>query len=126
MSVRKVLLVEDNEFLRILYSNSLRHKKYAVDSAVDGVDALAKLKTYRPDLIVLDMIMPELNGIEVLKFFQSDPEHRDISILIFTAASDLNTIEECLEKGVRGYIITGGCPPYDITKQVHDVIGPAE
>ena len=120
----KILLVEDNASLRTLYSRSLTTKKYDVETAVDGADALVKIRTYMPDLIVLDIVMPELNGIEVLELIKGDPHHRDIPILMLTAASDLNTIKECLEKGAMGYIIKGGSPD-ELTKQVNNIIGPA-
>jgi CheY-like chemotaxis protein len=120
----KILLVEDNESLRALYSRSLRLKKYDVETAVDGADALVKVGVYMPDLIVLDIIMPELNGIEVLKVLKSDPQYKKIPILMVTAAPELNTIRECLQEGARGYIIKGGSPD-ELTKQVNKIVGPA-
>lgn len=103
----RVLLVEDDESLRILYSRSLRLKKYDVETAVNGADALVKVGIYMPDVIVLDIMMPELSGIEVLKVLKSDPEYKKIPILMLTTASEINTIKECLEKGATGYIIKG-------------------
>ena len=120
----KILLVEDNASLRTLYSRSLTTKKYDVETAVDGADALVKIRTYMPDLIILDIIMPELNGIEVLKVLKSDPQYKKIPILMVTAAPELNTIRECLQEGARGYIIKGGSPD-EHTKQVNKIVGPA-
>ncbi len=121
----KVLLVEDDESLRILYSRSLRLKKFDVETAADGADALVKVGIYMPDVIVLDIMMPELNGIEVLKILKNDPEFKKIPILMLTTASDINTIKECLEKGATGYIMKGGSPD-DIAKKINNIIGPSE
>ena len=121
----KVLLVEDDESLRTLYSRSLRLKNYDVETAVNGADAIIKMGIYRPDVIILDIMMPELNGIEVLKILKSDPHYKQIPILMLTAASDLNTIKECLEKGAKGYIIKGESPT-EVTKKVDNIIGRPE
>ncbi|MBI2486552.1 MAG: response regulator [Deltaproteobacteria bacterium] len=121
----KVLLVEDDESLRILYSRSLRLKKYDVETAVNGADALVKVGIYMPDVIVLDIMMPELNGIEVLKILKSDPEFKKIPILMLTTASEINTIKECLETGATGYILKGGSPD-EIAKKINNIIGPPE
>lgn len=121
----KVLLVEDDESLRILYSRSLRLKKYDVETAVNGADALVKVGIYMPDVIVLDIMMPELSGIEVLEVLKSDPEYKKIPILMLTTASEINTIKECLEKGATGYIIKGGSPD-EIAKKINNIIGPPE
>jgi CheY-like chemotaxis protein len=121
----KVLLVEDDESLRILYSRSLRLKKYDVETAVNGADALVKVGIYMPDVIVLDIMMPELSGIEVLKVLKSDPEYKKIPILMLTTASEISTIKECLEEGATGYIIKGGSPD-EIAKKINNIIGPPE
>mgnify|MGYP005859762489 CR=1 FL=1 len=121
----KVLLVEDDESLRKLYSKSLKLKNYRVETAVDGADALVKVGLFRPDVIILDIIMPELNGIEVLKILKTDPEFKKIPILMLTIASEINTIKECLENGATGYILKGGSPE-DIAKKINNIIGPPE
>lgn len=119
----KVLLVEDDESLRILYSRSLRHKKFDVETAADGADALVKVGIYMPDVVVLDIMMPEINGIEVLKILKSDPEFKKIPILMLSTASEINIIKECLEIGARGYILKGGSPD-EIAKKINNIIGP--
>ena len=60
----KVLLVEDDESLRILYSRSLKIKNFEVETAFNGKDALVKVNLYKPDAIILDLVMPEMDGIQ--------------------------------------------------------------
>ena len=120
----KVLMVEDDESLRMLYSRNLKVKNFEVETAVDGKDALAKVKIFKPDAILLDIIMPEINGIEVLKILKADPELRKIPVLMLTSLSEANKIKECLEIGAKGYILKGNYNSGgEIAKRVNILLG---
>ena len=101
----KVLLVEDDESLRLLYSKNLRAKNFEVETAVDGKDAFSKLKLFKPDLIILDIILPGINGIEILQILKGDPEFERIPVIMLTSISEVNRIKECLDSGAKGYIM---------------------
>ncbi|MCC6712980.1 MAG: response regulator [Candidatus Dadabacteria bacterium] len=100
----KVLLIEDEESLRNLYTRILSSRNYTVETAVDGEDALLKLPTFTPDVIVLDIVMPGYNGMELLKVLKNDDRHRRIPVVMLTALSEMKKITECLEMGAVGYI----------------------
>jgi DNA-binding response OmpR family regulator len=101
----KVLLVEDDESLRLLYSKNLKAKNFEVETAVDGKDAFSKLKLFKPDLIILDIILPGINGIEILQILKGDPEFERIPVIMLTSISEVNRIKECLDSGAKGYIM---------------------
>ncbi len=100
----KVLLIEDEESLRKLYTKILNAKNYTVEAAADGEDALSVLKTFRPDVIVLDIVMPHYNGVEFLKILKNDSELKGIPVVMLTALSEMRKITECLDMGAVGYI----------------------
>ncbi len=100
----KVLLIEDEESLRNLYTRILHSRNYTVETAVDGEDALLKLPMFTPDIIVLDIVMPRYNGMELLKVLKNDDRHRKIPVVMLTALSEMKKITECLEMGAVGYI----------------------
>ena len=100
----KVLLIEDEESLRNLYTRILSTRNYTVETAVDGEDALLKLPMFTPDIIVLDIVMPRYNGMELLKVLKNDERHRKIPVVMLTALSEMKKITECLEMGAVGYI----------------------
>ncbi|HML95510.1 MAG TPA: response regulator [Thermodesulfobacteriota bacterium] len=100
----KVLLIEDEESLRNLYTRILSSRNYTVETAVDGEDALLKLPMFTPDIIVLDIVMPRYNGMELLKVLKNDDRHRKIPVVMLTALSEMKKITECLEMGAVGYI----------------------
>ena len=100
----KVLLIEDEESLRKLYTKILNAKNYTVEAAADGEDALSVLKIFRPDVIVLDIVMPNYNGVEFLKILKNDSEFKSIPVVMLTALSEMRKITECLDMGAVGYI----------------------
>lgn len=100
----KVLLIEDEESLRNLYTRILSSRNYTVETAVDGEDALLKLPMFTPDIIVLDIVMPRYNGMELLKVLKNDERHKKIPVVMLTALSEMKKITECLEMGAVGYI----------------------
>ena len=100
----KVLLIEDEESLRNLYTKILSTRNYTVETAADGVDALSVLETFRPDAIVLDIVMPNYNGLEFLKILKNNDDFKSIPVVMLTALSEMRKITECLEMGAVGYI----------------------
>jgi DNA-binding response OmpR family regulator len=100
----KVLLIEDEESLRNLYTRILSNKNYEVESAADGEIALSLLKQSKPDVIVLDIVMPHYNGVEILKILKNDGELKSIPVVMLTALSEMRRITECLDMGAIGYI----------------------
>jgi len=103
----KILLVEDDESLRELYSIALRVKNFDVDTAVDGEDALDKLNHLNPYVIILDVVMPGIDGIEVLKILKADLSLRRIPVLMLTGSTEPDIIKECFESGAKAFIIKG-------------------
>ena len=100
----KILLIENEEFLRKLYSEFLMMSKYHVDTAENGKDGLARLDSEIPDLIILDIKMPVMDGPEFLKVIKNNIKLRDIPIIILTGVSEYVYIKECLEPGARDYV----------------------
>lgn len=100
----KVLLIEDEESLRNLYTRILSTKNYEVEAVADGEIALSLLKQFRPDVIVLDIVMPHYNGVEILKILKNDGELKSIPVVMLTALSEMRKITECLDMGAVGYI----------------------
>ena len=101
----KVLLIEDHKFLSELYAKNLKRRDYDVEIAKDGEDGLEKVKSFKPDVILLDIIMPDMNGIEVLKELKSNSKYKKIPVILLTAVYDVDKIRECLGIGALGYII---------------------
>lgn len=101
---RKILIVDDEPHVRILLKSRLEANGYAVVTAYGGMQALEKVKEEKPHLILLDIVMPDLNGYEVAQKLKSDPETAKIPIIIFTASNVRELEDKCRDLGVD-YVI---------------------
>jgi len=86
----KILLVEDSRFLRIATERALTRAGYTMISATDGEEALRLAREHMPDLILLDMLLPKMSGLDVLKALKSDPATQAISVVVMTGMSQKN------------------------------------
>ena len=99
-----LLLVEDNEDNRIIYSTVLRHTGYEVVEALDGAEAVALARSVRPDLILMDISIPKIDGWEATKILRQDPTTRDIPIIALTAHALADDRERATAVGFTSYL----------------------
>jgi len=102
---KRVLLVEDDRFLRRACEASLRQFGLTVTTAADGEEGLRLARSERPDIILLDMLMPKLSGLEVLRALRSDEATRSMPVLILSNSSREQDIAEVTRLGVSGYFV---------------------
>lgn len=115
---KKILVAEDDEFLRELYSDILRTEGYQVTSAVDGEDALQKFSQGGWDLVLMDIIMPKLSGLDVVKKASENPQAKFAKSIVFLTNLDKGEeIKEALMHG-NGYLIKSQITPGDLVKEV--------
>ncbi len=99
-----ILLAEDDEKLRRMYSDFLRFHGFSVVTVVNGVEAIDMLRDLRPSLVLLDIMMPEQDGIETCRQAR-EIVGQDLPILFLTASDDLHTLQRCMEAGGDDYLI---------------------
>lgn len=103
-SSKKVLIVDDEPDIVEIISYNLAREGYEISTAKDGLEALDKAASFKPDLIILDVMMPKMNGNEVCYVLRSKPEYNDTFIIFLTAVSDENSQIKGLETGGDDYI----------------------
>jgi CheY-like chemotaxis protein len=103
----KILLVEDDKFFQKFYSNKLQENKIEVEVAVDGEDGLLKMKSVNPDLILLDLIMPKMDGFAVLAARLQDENLKKIPVIVFSTLGQEKDVQSALQLGANGYINKG-------------------
>ena len=101
---KKILVVDDERHIVRLVEVNLTRAGYDVASAYDGVEALEKVKQEDPDMIVLDVMMPRMDGFEVLKRLQADPDTQDIPVIMLTAKAQDADIFRGWSSGVSSYL----------------------
>jgi len=100
----RLLVVDDNEGNRDMLSRRLRHEGYTVETAEHGRKALAVIKSQQIDLVLLDVMMPEMNGYEVLEQLQADRNWRDIPVIMISALDEIESVVRCIEMGAEDYL----------------------
>ncbi len=116
---KKILLAEDDQFLRELYADVLKSEGYDVELAVDGEEALQKVTRGGWDLILLDIIMPKLSGLDVMKKVKETPQPLSPNkcVVFLTNLDKGEEIKQALLLG-NGYLIKSQITPGDLTKEV--------
>jgi CheY-like chemotaxis protein len=104
MSEKKILLVDDSRTSLFMESMILKRHHYAVVTAGDGEEALAKAHSERPDLIVMDVVMPRKTGVEACRALKSDPATRDIPVILVTTRGEGENVELGYEAGCNHYV----------------------
>jgi len=99
-----VLVVEDEEHIRTVIEYNLRRQGFDVYTAENGLDGLDLVRRVRPDVVLLDWMMPEMDGLEMLAELKRDPRTADIRVLMLTAKGMVADIEKALELGADDYI----------------------
>jgi len=101
----KLLIVEDDELMLRMYTKLLSYVGFDTVIAKDGQEGLEKARTEKPSLIILDIMMPKINGLDVLKALKADKETQNIPVVLLTNVSDDNILTEALKLGATGYLI---------------------
>lgn len=100
-----ILLVDDQELNRDVLAHRLRKNGYHIECVSNGHDAFKELDNNKYDLIILDIMMPDISGVEVLKKIRSEGNHQDTPIIMVTAIDSMETINECMRFGANDYIL---------------------
>ncbi len=114
----KVLIIEDDNFLSDLYKIQFEKSGYKVVQSYDGLDGLSKISIETPSVVVLDLIMPEFNGLEVLERVKKDPKLSNIPVVVLSSLRDEEKIKEALTLGAVGYIIKPTLTPKQVVEEV--------
>jgi len=118
----RVLAVDDDRVIRQLVEVNLELEDYEVDSAADGAEALEKVKAFNPDLLVLDIMMPKLDGREVCRRLKGDPKTKDIKIIFLSARAQEVDVESGMELGADAYV-TKPFDPAELIDVVRGLLG---
>ena len=119
--MKKLLIAEDDFFIRDIYSKVFSMSGYDVQVAVDGMDALEKIKAQQFDMILLDIMMPRMTGIDVLKNVRSlNTPTKNTPIFIITNLGQQNVIEDAFKLGMDGYILKSQVSPQQIVDEINN------
>lgn len=122
MQMPKILIVEDEPALNDAYQTILRKEGYDVTTAFDGKEALELVKTAEPQLILLDLRMPKVSGIEFLKKYQATTKHPHVKIIVFSNLDAQKDIETAYQLGAQRYMLKAWASPNELVKLVKETL----
>ena len=118
----KILVVEDDPLMSRMYQKIFTFEKHEVDVASDGEECLTKVLTFNPTIILLDVMMPKMNGLQVLEQFKGNPATKAIPVIMLTNLAGQQDAETALSKGAVKYIIKSEHEPKEIANMVQEVV----
>ena len=120
--MKKILLVEDDSFILDIYASKFKQEGYSVDIAQDGQVALEKIKNNCPDLLVLDLLVPKLDGWDVLRSVRNDPKTKDLKVIIISNLDQKSYPDDADKLGVIRYFLKIATTPDEIANAIREIL----
>lgn len=120
--MKKILFIEDESALQKTFGDILRKEGYEMISALDGEIGLKLAQSQNPDLILLDLILPRVDGIEVLEKLRKNEKTKDIPVIVLTHLEDLEKVQKAMELGAKAYLVKAEYSLEEVIKKVKETI----
>ena len=120
--MKKILVIEDDKFLRELIAQKLVKEGYEISEAIDGEEGIKKIKEEKPDLVLLDLILPGIDGFEVLSMMREDLAVASIPVIILSNLGQKEDVERGLKLGAADYLIKAHFTPGEIIEKIRNVL----
>ncbi len=121
--MKKILIIEDDQIVANVYRNKLAVEGYRTETAPDGETGLKVMRTFKPDTIILDLMLPGISGLDVIKQVRSEEEFSKIPIIVFSNTYLTNMIQEAWKAGATKCISKSNCSPKEVVEVVRHTIG---
>ncbi len=120
--MKTILLIEDDPLLIDIYTTKLKKAGFGVEVSTGGEEALSKIKEEQPDLILLDIVLPRLNGWEILSKIKSEKTSKDLKVVILSNLGQKSEVEKGLGLGAIKYLIKAHYTPSEVVKEIKKLI----
>lgn len=118
----KILVIEDDLILIELYSKKFRNQGFEIITAYDGEQGIERMKAYKPDLVLLDIMMPNMTGVRVLELAKANNELKNIPIVMLTNIDSKEAIESFKKKGAFDFLVKSDFSPDQIVEKTKEII----
>ena len=120
--MKKILIIEDEKYLAEMYKWKLEKEGYKAEFALDGQEGVDLAIHFKPDLILLDIVMPVMDGYQTLQVLRQMPDFKDIPIYIFSNLGQLEEVEKGMHAGADGYLVKASLTPSDLVSKIGSVL----
>lgn len=115
---KTILIIEDDKFLRDLIARKLTEEGFEISEAVNGEEGIKKIKEGKPDLVLLDLILPGIDGFEVLRKIKEEPQLARIPVIILSNLGQKEDVEKGMKLGASDYLIKAHFTPAEIIQKI--------
>lgn len=123
MDKKRVLIIEDDKFLGSLLARKLEKEEFTVSLVTNGVEAFDKINESLPNLILLDLILPNMNGFEILEILKKNQKTKDVPVIILSNLGQKEDIEKSLKLGAADHLIKAYFTPQEIVEKIKIFLG---
>ncbi len=120
--MKTILFIEDESSLQRTFGEFLRKANYDIISALDGEVGLKLAKEKKPDLILLDLVLPKINGFDVLKNLKEDGETKNIPVIVLTNLEGIEDVNKAIELGATTYLVKVKYSQEEVVKKIEKVL----
>lgn len=120
--MKSILLIEDDPLLIDIYTTKLKEAGFKVDFVEEGKDPFKKIKETKPDLLLLDIVLPNMDGWEILRKIKEDSEIKDLKVIVLSNLGQKNEVERGLELGATKYLIKAHYKPSEVVKEIKEIL----
>ena len=122
--MKKILLVDDDQFVLRVFRDGLARQGYQVETAQDGLEAVKRLQENRPDIVVLDLMMPKFTGVDVVKFIRGRPDLADLPVIVLSNSYIDELANAVREAGVQEALVKSRCTPGALVEVIEHTLNP--
>lgn len=120
--MKSILLVEDDPFVIDIYTKKLKEAGFSIEAAQDGQEALKKIKEKKPDLLILDIVLPNIEGWELLREIKTDSKLKDLKVVVLSNLGQKNEVEKGIKLGAIKYFIKAHYTPTQVAKEIKKIL----
>src|SRR5207248_7856818 len=122
LTMKKILIVEDDQIVANVYRNKFSVDGFQVEVALDGQAGLELTRSFRPDAIILDLMLPKMSGVELMKQLRSEPEFQHLPVIVFSNTYLTNMVQEAWKAGATKCLSKANCSPKQVIEVVRNAI----
>lgn len=120
--MKSILLIEDDPFLADIYSTKLKEAGFSIEVATDGENVISIVQEKKPDLVLLDIVLPHLDGWEIIKQIKETDGLKDLKVIILSNLGQKNEVEKGIKLGAVKYLIKAHYTPTEIVEEIKKVL----